>query len=144
MGGVVVTGIGCVTPIGIGVEAFAASLRAARSGIGPLTLCEASPFACKLAAEGDGFDPLGVLAARDTRLLPRVVQFAVAAARLAMEDARIPEWCNPARVAVILGTSSGPIAYALEQHAIFLERGIKRTHPSSPALGHNNVISSQC
>lgn len=142
--GALITGVGCVTPIGIGFEAFSDSLRNAVSGIGQLTLCDPDAFRCRIAAEVKGFDPLQFVDIREARSLPRVSLFAVAAARLAVEHAGLRPWADSTRVGVLLGTSSGPVAYALQQHATFLERGARRVHPSSPAFAQNGIVASQC
>lgn len=139
-----ITGVGCVTPIGIGMAAFSEGLRTGRSGVGPLTACDPTGFGCRVAAEVRGFDPTAFMDLREARSLPRVSQFAIAAARLALKDAEIRAWDDATRAGVLMGTSSGPLAYALEQHAIFLERGSRRMHPSSPAFAHNGSIASEC
>lgn len=140
----VITGVGCVSPIGIGIEAFSESLRMGTCGIGPLALCDPRPHQCKVAAEVRDFDALRFMHLRDARALPRVVQFAVAAAFLALKDAGLSGRFDPQRTGILLGTSSGPIGYAFEQQSLFLERGARRMHPSSPAYAHNGVIASEC
>jgi len=126
------------------MEAFTRSLRAGVSGIGPLTQCDPKPHQCRVAAEVGDFDPLRFLHVREARALPRVAQFAVAAARLALDDADLHAWPDPTRTGIVVGTSSGPIAYSFEQQSIYLERGARRMHPSSPAFAHNGVIASEC
>lgn len=81
---------------------------------------------------------------REARMLPRVVHFAVAACRLAMQDSGLDTWDDSTRVGIILGTSSGTLSYALEQHAVFLDKGARRMHPSSPAFAHNGAVASEC
>jgi 3-oxoacyl-[acyl-carrier-protein] synthase II len=139
-----VTGIGCVTPIGTGVEAFTESLRKGRPGIGPLTLIDPRPYACRVAAEVRDFVPEDHMPLREARSSPRVVQFAVAAARMARQHAGISRWRDPSRVAILLGSSIGSLTYSGAQLAIFLERGIRKVHPSFPAFGHSGVIASEC
>jgi 3-oxoacyl-[acyl-carrier-protein] synthase II len=139
-----VTGIGCVTPIGVGVGPFAEALRAARSGIGPLTLIDARPYACRVAGEVTDFRPEDHMPLREARSSPRVVQFAVAAARMAREHAGLRRWKDSTRVAILLGSSIGPYPHNEAQHSIFLERGIRRVHPSFPAMAHSGVIASEC
>src|SRR5215472_1024183 len=107
MAGATITGIGCVTPIGIGLEEFRAALRSGRSGVGPLTLCDPEPYRCRIAAEVRDFRPQDFMAVREARSLPRVVQFAVAASRLALTHAGIRGWSNPGRVGVLIGSSIG-------------------------------------
>jgi 3-oxoacyl-[acyl-carrier-protein] synthase II len=139
-----VTGIGCVTPIGIGVDAFTEALRRGRSGIGPLTLLDDRPYSCRVAAEVKDFRPEEHLPLREARSAPRVVQFAAAAARLAREHAGLRSWRDPTRVGVLIGSSIGCMPYVVAQHGIFLERGVRRIHPSLPALGQSGVIASEC
>src|SRR5262249_15014588 len=122
MPGVVITGIGCVTPIGIGVESFTESLKRGGSGIGPLPLLDSSPYACRVSAEVQGFKPQEFMPLRESRSSPRVVQFAVAASRLALIDAGIRRFTDPSRVGVVLGSSVGPTSYNFEQCAVFIER----------------------
>lgn len=144
MPGAWVTGIGCVTPVGTGVEAFADALRQGRSGTGPLSLLDPRPYSCRVAAEVEGFRPSDFLGVRESRTSPRVVQLAVAAARLACEHADLRGWRDPTRVAILLGTSVGCSSYVIEQAGIFLERGIRRVHPSAPAQAQAGVLASEC
>lgn len=144
MSGAVITGIGCITPIGIGIEAFTEALRGGVSGVGPLTAMDEAPYKCRVAAEVRGFSPQEFMPLREARSSPRVVQFAVAAARLAMQDSGFRDWPDPSRVAIVLGTSVGPSAYNFEQFAVFIERGVRRMHPSFPAQAHYGVLASEC
>ena len=144
MGRVLITGVGCVTPIGTGVQEFATGLRDGVSGVRSLTQCDPAPYKCRVAAEIRQFEPLNFMDLREAKSLPRVAQFAVAAGRLAIEHAKLDHSGRQERIGILIGTSSGPLAYALEQHAIFLERGARRTDPSSPAFAHNSVIASEC
>lgn len=141
---VVVTGIGCVSPIGIGFAAFCEGVRAGASGVRALSCFDATPYQCRVAAEIPGFAAEVFMEAREARSLPRVAQFAVAASRLAVADAALDLPSLGGRAAIVLGTSSGPIGYLLEQHSIFLERGARRMHPSSPAYAHNSIVASEC
>ena len=81
---------------------------------------------------------------RDARMLPRVSQFALAACRLAVDDARVTVGNNPHRVCVVLGTSVGPAAYSFEQFATFIERGYRRVHPLLTAYAHVGSLSAEC
>ena len=84
---VVVTGIGAVTPIGSATAGLFEGVRRARSAIGPITRFDPLPFRCRVAAEVNGFDPLAYMEAKRARRLDRFAQFAVAAARQAVDDA---------------------------------------------------------
>lgn len=141
---VVVTGMGCVSPIGIGVPAFSESLKAGVSGTRPLTRFDARPYRCRVAAEIEDFEPGEFMALREARALPRVVQLGLAAAGMARDDAGLRAWKDPARVAILVGTSAGPGSYQFEQAMLFVERGVRRMHPSFPAYAHNGSIASEC
>lgn len=141
---VAITGMGCVTPIGIGVPAFAQSLKDGVSGTGPLTRFDAEPYECRVAAQVDDFQAVDFMSLRQARALPRVVQMGVAAARMAMEDAGIGAWADPNRVGVVAGSTGGPGSYHFEQGLIFVERGLRRMHPMFPAYGHLGSVASEC
>jgi 3-oxoacyl-[acyl-carrier-protein] synthase II len=138
-----VTGVGCVTPIGIGFSAFADALRRGVSGVGRVTHFDASHYFSKIAAEVRDFDPAVFMDLREAKALPRVAQFSLAAAHLAVRHAGIRDWSDAGRVAMVVGTSSGAVSYTLEQHAIFLEKGMRRVHPSMPAYAHNSIVASE-
>lgn len=105
---VVVTGIGPVSSIGIGVEAFAAALRAGRSGISPIASFDASGFPVMLAGEVHEFEPDRLLRRLDVSRWGRSAQLAAAAARLAVTDAGLDLDRIPAeRVGAVVGTTSG-------------------------------------
>ncbi|MBM4242678.1 MAG: beta-ketoacyl-[acyl-carrier-protein] synthase family protein [Deltaproteobacteria bacterium] len=144
MGDPVVTGMGCVTPIGVGRAEFSAALRAGRSGTRAAASLDAARYACQVAAEVGDFSASDFMRAREARTSPRVVQLAVAAARLALADAGLANWRDAARVGVFLGSSVGPSAYNFDQFGTFLERGVRRIPPDFPAQAHYGVIPSEC
>jgi len=140
----VVTGIGCVTPVGIGSASLSKALRSGTSGTALVSRMDREPYRCQVAAEVLDFDPRDYMPLREARWSPRVVQFAIAASRLAMADAGLLEWDDPSRVGVLIGSSVGPSVYNFEQFSVFIERGVRRMHPSFPAQAHNGVIASEC
>jgi 3-oxoacyl-[acyl-carrier-protein] synthase II len=125
---VVITGIGPVTPVGIGREAFWDSLVAGRSGIGEVTLFDATDFPVRIAGEVRDFEPTSYMEKKEVRRTDRAVHFAVAAARLAWEDAGSPS-VDPARTAVVVATGIGGLTTLLEQARILFERGPGRLSP---------------
>jgi 3-oxoacyl-[acyl-carrier-protein] synthase II len=125
---VVITGIGPVTPVGIGREAFWDSLVAGRSGIGEVTLFDTTDFPVRIAGEVRDFEPTSYMEKKEVRRTDRAVQFAVAAARLAWEDAGSPA-VDPARTAVVVATGIGGLTTLLEQARILFERGPGRLSP---------------
>lgn len=140
----VVTGIGCLTPIGNGVEAFSQGLRSGAAGVRSLHQFDPTPYKCKVAAGVPDFRPQDFLPLREARSSPRVVQFAVAASRMACQHAGLHRFPDATRVGVVLGTSVGPSAYNFEQSAIFVEKGLRRVAPTFPAQAHYGVIASEC
>lgn len=103
---IAITGLGAVTPIGIGVKAFWQGLREGTLGVGPITRFDASPFPCRVAAEVRGFEPAG------ERLTPagRFAQFGMAAARMAYEDAGLPAVRAASGFAVCVASGASAVA----------------------------------
>ncbi|MGH2724919.1 MAG: beta-ketoacyl-ACP synthase II [Actinomycetota bacterium] len=122
---VVVTGIGPVTPVGIGREPFWDALLAGRSGIGEITLFDPSELPVRIAGEVRDLDPTDYLDRKQVRRTDRVVHLAMAAARLAWDEAGSPE-VDPARVAVIVSTGIGGLSTMVQQQTVLLERGPDR------------------
>jgi 3-oxoacyl-[acyl-carrier-protein] synthase II len=122
---VVVTGIGPVTPVGIGRDAFWEALVSGRSGIGEITLFDASEFPVRIAGEVKDFDPTGWMDRKAVRRTDRVVHLAVAAAKLAWEDAGSPQ-VDPERAAVVVSTGVGGLRYMEDQVRVLASRGPDR------------------
>jgi 3-oxoacyl-[acyl-carrier-protein] synthase II len=129
-----ITGIGVVTPIGTGVDAFRAGLRAGISPVRRIDRFDPSPFRSQVAAQVDDFDPHVWMPPKTARQLDRFSQFGLVAGRLALEDARLTPGTNgaasPERIGIYLGSALGGIAYAEEQHTRFLEKGIRQVAPN--------------
>lgn len=107
-GRVVVTGLGVVTSIGIGIGPFWEALLAGRSGIGPVESFDTARYAVHVGGEVKGFDPTPYIRRRDASSLGRASKLAIAAARLALEDARLhTAGVDPTRTGVVMGTTSG-------------------------------------
>ena len=141
---VVITGMGCVTPYGCGVDVFWDGLTAGRSAIGPLTLFDATPYGCRVAGEIHDFRPAEFMAVKEVASSARCLQFGTAAARMALDDARLSlAMVDTTRVGVFLGSSVGTAEYLAENHAVFLEKGIRRVHPLFPAQAYPGVIATQ-
>jgi 3-oxoacyl-[acyl-carrier-protein] synthase II len=141
---VVVTGLGCVTPYGIGVEPFWAGLVAGRSPIAPLEVFDARAYGTRIAGQIRQFEPREFMPQRDVSASARVTQLGVAAARMAADQARLPAAPEAMRrTGVFFGTSVGTFAYAAESHAAFLEKGIRRVHPLFPAQSYSGVVATQ-
>jgi 3-oxoacyl-[acyl-carrier-protein] synthase II len=141
---VIVTGMGCITPHGVGVGRYWQDLIAGRSGIGPLTTFDAAGYGCRIAGEARDFKPLDHLTHRETSASARAVQLGLATARMAVEDARLElSRVDATRIGVFIGSSVGTFDYAAENHATFLEKGIRRVHPLFAAQAYSGVVATQ-
>ncbi len=129
-----VTGVGPITPIGIGRDAFWAGLQAGRSGVRAIDRFDPAQFRSRVAAQIDGFEPTEWLDAKAVRSTDRFSQFALVSGRLAVEDAGIRPGTRghprADRVGVYVGSALGGIAYAEAQHERFGQRGIRSVAPN--------------
>jgi 3-oxoacyl-[acyl-carrier-protein] synthase II len=125
---IVVTGIGPVSPVGVGVDAFWEALLAGRGGIRLIERFDTSELPVRIGGEVGGFDPAEYLGQKEIRRTDRAVHFAVAAAKLAWVDAGEPS-VDHARTAVMFSTGIGGIESMLKQHEVFLSRGADRISP---------------
>jgi len=127
---VVVTGLGLVSPVGIGVEASWRSLVAGRSGIGPITLFDASTYPTRIAGEVKDFEPGDFMDKKEARRNDRFIQFALAAADLAMKDSGLDmSKEDPDQVGCIVGAGMGGLGTIEENRTLLTERGLKRISP---------------
>ena len=139
---VVVTGIGPVTPVGVGREAFWDALVSGRSGVGQVTLFDASEFPVRIGGEVKDFDPADWMDRKAARRTDRVVHLGVAAARLAWEDAGSPQ-VDPQRAAVVVSTGVGGLRYMEQQVRILAERGPDRISAFTVPAMMPNAASAQ-
>lgn len=127
---VVVTGLGCVSPVGNNVKDTWEALLAGRSGAAPITAFDASAHKTKFAAEVKGFDPVALFGTREARKMDRFTQFATAATLEAMSHANLTiTESNRDRVGILIGTGIGGIITLLEQYEVLRERGPERISP---------------
>jgi 3-oxoacyl-[acyl-carrier-protein] synthase II len=127
---VVITGLGVVSPVGIGKETFWNALISGKSGIGPITAFDASAYPTRIAGEVKDFDPLQYLSKKEVRKNDRFVQLAIAATKLAMDDAKlVVDDHNRDHIGVLIGSGIGGIATIEEQHRVLLEKGPDRISP---------------
>jgi 3-oxoacyl-[acyl-carrier-protein] synthase II len=164
----VVTGLGIVSPVGIGAEATWDGLVAGRSGIDTISLFDASALDVDVAGEVTGFDATNYMDAKDARRHDRSTHLAVAAtgealreAGLLGDDGRVSDDVDADRFGMIFGTGIGGIGLLLDNHVTFLERGHRRVSPfliphmlpDSPSgqvaieygiRGHNMAVVSAC
>ena len=127
---VVITGIGLVSPIGIGTEANWQALMAGRSGIGPITHFDASAFSARIAGEVKEFNPLRWVEKKDVKKMDVFIQFAIAAAQFAMDDAKLPITAdNATRVGVFMGSGIGGFTSIEREHIELLNGGPRKISP---------------
>lgn len=128
---VAITGIGCLTAAGHGVEGLWAGLRAGRSPVRRIDRFDASPFRSRIAAQIDDFRPDDWLDSARARRWDRYSQFAVAAAAQALADAKLdPRDPDPDRVAVLVGSALGGVAFGEAQTVRYLQGGVRAVDPS--------------
>jgi 3-oxoacyl-[acyl-carrier-protein] synthase II len=139
---VVVTGIGPVTPVGVGREPFWNALVSGRSGIGEVTLFDASEFPVRIGGEVKEFDAADWMDRKAARRTDRFVHLAVAATRLAWEDAGTPQ-VDPQRAAVVVSTGVGGLRYMEDQIRILAERGPGRVSAFTVPAMMPNAASGQ-
>lgn len=126
----VVTGLGAITPIGNDVRTFWSNLVAGVSGVGPITAFDASDLEVRIAAEVRGFEPRDWMDFKQARRMSRFSQFSVAAARQAIDDARLEIGDhNRDDIAVVINTGGGGLVDVAEAEATFESRGPARVSP---------------
>mgnify|MGYP001181027433 FL=1 len=140
---VVVTGIGAVSPLGIGRQEMWEAAIAGRSGAGPVTLFDTSALNVRMACEVDGFAPGDFMDRRASRRMDRYAQMAVAAARMAVEDAGLPIDADGEGIGAIIGNGGSGTISREEQHRVMLERGVDRLSPFSIPLSVANMGAGQ-
>ena len=126
---VVVTGLGIVGPLGIGWEETWRAALAGRSGAGPITRFDASGLACRIACEVRGFEAGDFIDRRSARRMDRASQMAVAASRLALDDAGLEIEGDGYGAGAVIATGNGGSETFEEHHRSLLERGADRSSP---------------
>ena len=141
---VVVTGVGLISPIGIGTEETWAALLKGESGIAPIQLFDASQFACRFAGEVKGFVPEKYIDRKDIKKMGRFIQFAMAAAEFALTQARLPiTEENAERIGVYVGSGIGSFEVIEREHAKLLASGPDRVSPFFINATIANLASGQ-
>lgn len=141
---VVVTGVGVISPIGIGKDTFWSNLINGVSGVGPITRFDASDYPSKIAAEVRDFAPEAFIDKREARRMDRYTQFAVAAAQMAIEDARLEIGSeDPERIAVVAGSGIGGIETFVTEFEKLLAFGPRRVSPAFIPMMISNIAAGQ-
>jgi 3-oxoacyl-[acyl-carrier-protein] synthase II len=127
---VVITGVGLVSPLGVGTRETWDAAVAGRSGIAPITLFDAARYPARFAGEVKHFDPLNWLEKKDVKKCARFIQFAIAGATMAMQQSGLViDAANAPRVGVIIGSGIGGFEVIEKEHRLLLERGPDRVSP---------------
>ncbi|MFQ5896771.1 MAG: beta-ketoacyl-ACP synthase II [Candidatus Methylomirabilia bacterium] len=127
---VVVTGLGALTPAGNSAEEFWGAISQGQSGIGPITRFDATDFPTRMAGEIKDFDPLRWLDKKEARRLDPYLQYAIACAAMAVEDAGLDlSKVDGTRFGVLVGSGIGGITTLIDTHKTLLERGAERVSP---------------
>jgi 3-oxoacyl-[acyl-carrier-protein] synthase II len=125
-----VTGVGLVSPLGIGTGANWEALCAGRSGIGPITRFDASQFSARIAGEVKGFDPLQFVDKKDVKKMDVFIQLAIAASQFAVDDAKLSVTAdNALRTGVFIASGIGGFSTIEREHKALLAGGPRRISP---------------
>ena len=140
---VVITGIGCISPLGNDLESTWAGLKEGRSGISRITEVDTQAFDCKIAGEIKNFEADGYFRVpKDARRSDRYVQFAVAASKMAMADSGVDvSQMDPRRFGVMVGSGIGGLSTLEREHSTFLNKGPKRVSAFTIPMMISNIAS---
>jgi 3-oxoacyl-[acyl-carrier-protein] synthase II len=137
---VVVTGVGLITSLGTGVEKSWEALLEGKTGVGPITVFDASDVSSQVAGEVKDFDPLEFgIEKKEVKKLARYTQFGIAASKMALEDSGLViDESNADRIGVMVSSGIGGMDVLEAQHKVLLDRGPKRISPFTvPAMIEN-------
>ena len=141
---VVVTGIGLITPLGIGVEDSWNSIIAGRAGIRRITHFDSSNFPTQIAGEVEGFNPEDYIEPKEIKKMDRFIHFAIATATMAINDSGLKITDdNAEKVGVIVGSGIGGLHAIEHYHSVFLEKGPRRISPFFIPMLVINLASGQ-
>ncbi|MCJ7657177.1 MAG: beta-ketoacyl-ACP synthase II [Candidatus Atribacteria bacterium] len=141
---VVITGIGLVTPIGIGKEEFWQSLIQGKSGIDKISYFDTSEYPTKIAAEVKNFDYMNFISPKEANRMDKSTQFSIVSAMLALEDSKLKiSKINSYSTGVIIGSGIGGIGTFEKQHKILLENGPRRVSPFFVPMMISNISAGE-
>ena len=141
---VVITGLGAVTPVGIGKDKFWNSLLEGKSGIGKITAFDPSVINCHIAGEVKDFSAEDFIDKKEAKRMDRFAQFAVAASKLAFEDAKMDlDKENRERIGTCIGTGIGGVETLHSQFKVLFEKGADRVSPFFVPMMIGNMAAGQ-
>ncbi|MBR4330201.1 MAG: beta-ketoacyl-ACP synthase II, partial [Candidatus Riflebacteria bacterium] len=139
---VFITGMGAITPNAVGIEDFTAALKEGKNGIGLTTLFDTTDFTVKISGEVKNFNPELYVNKKDAKRHDRYAVFALAAARMAAEQAKLTEKnFDPERAGVIVSTGIGGITFFENEHKTYLSSGPSRVSPFLVPMMICNIAS---
>jgi len=140
---VVITGMGCISPLGNDLELTWDGLKNGRSGVRRIQSLDPEPFECKIAGEIRDFNADGYFnVPKDASRSDRYVQYAVAASKMAMTDSGLDtEKIDPRRYGVMVGSGIGGLSTLEREHTVFLEKGPRRVSPFTIPMMISNIAS---
>ncbi len=140
----VITGLGCVTPVGTGKDKFWENIKNGICGIDKITRFDSSSFQTQIAGEVKDFNPEDYMNKKESKRMDRFTHFAIASASLAVKDANLDiDLLNKEKVGVIIGSGIGGVETIEEQHKILLEKGNKRVSPFFVPMMISNMAAGQ-
>lgn len=141
---VVITGLGCVTPVGTGKDEFWTNIKNGICGINKITRFDSSSFQTQIAGEVKDFNPEDYMNKKESKRMDRFTHFAIASASLAVKDANLDiDLLDREKVGVIIGSGIGGVETIEEQHKILLEKGNKRVSPFFVPMMISNMAAGQ-
>ncbi|WP_053956969.1 beta-ketoacyl-ACP synthase II [Inediibacterium massiliense] len=141
---VVVTGLGAITPIGIGKEEFFKGLREGKNGVGKITKFDTEDFSTKIAAEVKNFEPTDYIEKKEAKRMDRFTQYAVAASKMAIEDSKLDlDEIDKNRFGVVVGSGIGGIETFEREHEKLLNKGPGRVSPFFIPMMISNIGAGQ-
>lgn len=141
---VVITGYGVISPIGIGADDFWNSLVSGKSGISRVSTFDTSQFSSQIGAEVKNFQPEKYIDKKKIRKMDRFSQLAIAAAKIAIEDAKLDmKKEDPFRVGVIVGSGIGGLSTVAAEHKVLLEKGPRRVSPFMIPMLITNIAAGE-
>jgi len=139
---VVVTGLGCISPVGLDVTSTWEGLVSGKNGVGPVTHFDASEIATQIAAEANGFDPENRLAAKEARRMDRFIQLGLCAGLEAFEDSGIDlNSADPNQIGVLIGAGIGGLGTIEETTRQMMEKGARKVSPFYIPSSIINMVS---
>jgi 3-oxoacyl-[acyl-carrier-protein] synthase II len=140
---VVVTGLGIVSPLGVGVESYWQALTSGTSGVDTIRQFDPAEFKVRIAAEVKDFDPTAYIDKKRARRMDRFAQFAVAASQLAVDDSGLDVSADPERIGVLVASGIGGLKTFEKEAAVLIEKGPGRISPLFIPMEIANMASAQ-